>query len=67
MQLRYHCSLLVREYPVRAESLLKNRDTKKDLDVQILSNYSFSNLKKVQKKLQNAGYDNKIKTKITFV
>lgn len=47
MQLKYHCSLLVKEYPERAESLLKNRDMKKDLDIQILQCYSFSNLKEI--------------------
>jgi len=47
MQLRYHCSLLVKEYSERAESLLKNRDMKKDLTIQILSNYSFANFKEI--------------------
>ncbi|WP_100182260.1 hypothetical protein [Candidatus Nitrosotenuis aquarius] len=47
IQLRYHCDLLIKEYPERAESLLENRDTRKDLGIQILSNYSFANLKEI--------------------
>lgn len=48
IQLKYYCDLFVKRFPDRAELLLKNRDKKKDLSLQILSSYSFSNLKDIK-------------------
>jgi hypothetical protein len=48
IQLKYYCNRLVKKFPERAEKLLKNRDKKKDLALQILSTYSFSNLSDIK-------------------
>ncbi|MDH3657980.1 MAG: hypothetical protein OEM77_07600 [Nitrosopumilus sp.] len=44
VHLKHYCKEFVQKFPDRAESLLKNRDKEKDLVIQILSSYSFSNL-----------------------
>ena len=47
-QLQFYCNQFVQRFPQRAELLLKNRDKTKDLSIQILSNYSFSNLRDIK-------------------
>lgn len=44
IQLKYYCNVYVEKFPDKAELLLKNRDKDKNLALQILSTYSFSNL-----------------------
>jgi len=48
IQLKYYCNVFVNKFPKRAEKLLKKRDPKKDLALQILSTYSFSNIKDIK-------------------
>lgn len=48
IQLKYYCNFFVKKFPKRAEKLLKKRDRKKDLALQILSTYSFSNIKDIK-------------------
>lgn len=47
MQLKHYCNIFVKTVPEKAETLLKNRDTTKDLSLQILSTYSFSSLRDI--------------------
>lgn len=48
IQLKHYCNLFVKKYPERAEMLLLKRDKKKDLALQILATYSFSNLSDIK-------------------
>lgn len=47
-QLQFHCNSFIQKFPDKAELLLKNRDKTRNLSIQILSNYSFSNLRDIQ-------------------
>jgi len=42
--LKFCCNIYVREFPDRAKQLLTTVNEEKDLSIQILSNYSFSNI-----------------------
>ena len=42
--LKFCCNIYVKKFPDRAKTLLKTVDGKKDLSIQIISNYSFTNI-----------------------
>lgn len=46
--LKFCCNIYVKKFPDRAKQLLKTVDAKKDLSIQILSNYSFSNTRDIE-------------------
>ena len=48
IQLKYYCRRYVEKFPKKAEKLLNNYNEEKDLAIQILSTYSFSNLQDIK-------------------